>query len=319
MPRSLFLWFNDGRDETILEGVRRIRAVKRRIAKSIAAWTVYWFGSAMILTFLVTHRVSPRFEEPPPAIPWGTFTSERLATADGEDLGAWFVDGSCDSAPAVVFLHGVASCRRQLLAEAEDFHRRGCSCLLISQRGHGDSTGGYNDFGYGCRGDVTAAVDWLKNRCPDRPVVVWGTSMGAASALFAAEENGTKVAGYILECPYQNLRIATRNRTRLILPPGIEVMAYHTLNLVAPLSLPHVDDIDPAAAASRMPRDIPMLILAGGKDRLALPEEARAIGERVGASAKVVVVPEGGHTFLLAANPDLVRGEIDGLLKKIRR
>ena len=51
-----------------------------------------------------------------------------------------------------------------------------------------------------------AAVEFLKARKPDRPVVIMGTSLGAAAAVFAAGELGHRVAGYILESPYQDLK-----------------------------------------------------------------------------------------------------------------
>src|SRR4029079_9431169 len=132
---------------------------------------------------------------------------------------------------------------------------------------------GYTDFGFTRILDASCAVDWLQQRHPDRKVIVWGTSMGAAAALFAAEALGDKVAGYILECPYQNLRIATRNRTKCCLPPGIEACAYHTLNCVAPIVLWHIDQIAPEDAAAKMPPGIPVLILAGERDHLAMPDE----------------------------------------------
>jgi hypothetical protein len=142
--------------------------------------------------------------------------------------------------------------------------------------------------------------------------------MGAAAALFAAEELGGKVSGYILECPYQNLRIATRNRTKCCLPPGIEACAYHTLNCVAPIVLSNIDRIAPEDAAAKMPSGIPVLILAGEHDILAMADESRAIANRIGPAARVVVVPNGPHTNLLAVNPGVVRAEINGFLENIR-
>ncbi len=56
-------------------------------------------------------------------------------------------------------------------------------------------------------------------------------------------------------------------------------------------------------------------------DRRALPEESHAIGERIGHDARVLVVrgAGAGHTNLFGANPDAVRGEIDGFLEKVRK
>ena len=88
----------------------------------------------------------------------------------------------------------------------------GCSVLMISHRAHGDSTGEFDDAGYSARRDVYAAVEFLEQRRPGRPVIVDGNSLGSAAAIFAAGELGHRVAAYILESPYQDLKIAVWNR-----------------------------------------------------------------------------------------------------------
>ncbi len=79
-------------------------------------------------------------------------------------------------------------------------------------RAHGDSSGEFNDIGYSARLDVVAAVEFLERRRPARPILIHGTSLGAAAATFAAEELGHRVHGYVLECPYRDLRTAVWNR-----------------------------------------------------------------------------------------------------------
>lgn len=290
----------------------------KRVLKSAVVWTGVWFLSAFLFVFLFTHRIMGRSGEPTPKLDWGQVESFRLPTCDGEDLGAWYVDNSAGAGPAVLFLHGVKANRYQLLGVAGEFHKRGCPVMLISHRGHGDSSGGMNDIGYSCGPDVVAAVDWLRQRNPGRKIVIWGTSMGAASALFAAEALGDKVAGYILECPYQNLHVATRNRTKAFLPPGVEAAVYHTLCLVGPTCLPDLDRIAPEDAAAKIPAGTPVLIFAGENDYLARPEESHAIAAKIGANAKVVVAPGGRHTNLWHSNRELITSEVDAFLDKIR-
>ena len=84
--------------------------------------------------------------------------------------------------------------------------------LAISLRAHGDSTGEVNDIGWSGRHDVVAAVGFLGKEFPERPVFIVGRSMGAAAAVFAAEELKTDVAGYFLEQPYKDLKSAVWNR-----------------------------------------------------------------------------------------------------------
>jgi fermentation-respiration switch protein FrsA (DUF1100 family) len=146
-------------------------------------------------------------------------------------------------------------------------------------------------------------------------VIVWGQSLGAAAAVFAAAHLGDDVAGYILECPYQDLRTAVRNRMEYYLPPIIADVAYAGAAIVAPLVLPELDRISPLQAASSIPEPARVLIMAGGADRRARPAEARAIFERVRSQARLLIVPEGHHVKLLAADPTAYQ---EAALKLIR-
>ena len=50
--------------------------------------------------------------------------------------------------------------------------------------------------------------------------------MGSAAAVFAAGELGHRVHGYILESPYQDLKVAVWNRVNVALPPVLSHAAY---------------------------------------------------------------------------------------------
>ena len=174
--------------------------------------------------------------------------------------------------------------------------------LMLTMRAHGDSTGAKNDFGYSAKHDVIAAVDELKRRNPRQRIVVLGQSLGAAAALFAAKDLGNRVDGYILECPYQNLDMAVRNRTRAKLPPVLDWLAYAGLETVAPVMLPDKPKIDPAAAAETVPAGIPVLIFAGGCDDRATPAEAQEIARRLGPRARVETFADARHLGCLHCN-----------------
>jgi uncharacterized protein len=131
--------------------------------------------------------------------------------------------------------------------------------------------------------------------------------MGAAAAVFAARELGGRVRGYILESPYRDVRTAVWNRVDVTLPPVLDVAAYAGLNLVAPVFLPHLDEISPLKAIAGIPEDVPVLILAGGGDHLARPTEARALHEKVASHGRLVFFPGAGHGDLLKSRPELYR------------
>jgi uncharacterized protein len=51
--------------------------------------------------------------------------------------------------------------------------------------------------------------------------------------------------------------------------------------------------------------DVPVLILAGSADRMARPEEARALYARVASHGQLVFMPAAGHGDLLGSSPEL--------------
>jgi alpha-beta hydrolase superfamily lysophospholipase len=175
---------------------------------------------------------------------------------------------------------------------------------MISLRAHGDSTGNVNDFGFSARHDVAAAVEFLEQRRPGRPIAVLGTSLGSAAALFAAEKLGGRVRGYILESPYKDLKTAVWNRTDTYLPPVLSGLAYAGLRLVGPVVLPNLDQIAPCQAIRSIPGDVPVLIIAGASDTLARPEEARMLFASVVNQGELVFFPGAGHNNLFASDPE---------------
>ncbi len=294
---------------------RRWRTRLKRAAVACGLLVFLWLLASYLVARRLTARPHPIRTEPVPARAWGKVEAFRLRTDDGEEIGAWFLDGRADKLP-VLLLHGNGSCRSENLAEAELVASVGHPVLLLSMRAHGDSTGDRNDFGFGARRDVLAAVTWLEARCPNRPPVTWGRSLGAAAAVFAAEELGGRVRGYLLECPYQDLRTAVRNRTRQYLPPVLDFVAYAGLRTVAPAALPDFDRISPVDAIAGIPSQSRVLILAGGADRRAMPAEARTLHERCRCPAELTVIAGGDHLRLADADPRGYRAAVLGFLAR---
>jgi uncharacterized protein len=287
----------------------------RRWLIFVTALVPLWLLISLIVAHRLTHRARPRFDEPTPRVDWASFESHRLATRDGHELGAWFAEGRTDS-PSVVLLHGNGGDRASCLPRAELLARAGYAVLPVTLRAHGDSTGDFNDLGYSARHDVVSAVEFLERRRPGRPIFVLGASLGAAAATFASSDLGPRVAGYLLEAPYDDLKSAVRNRTSNSLPIGLEWVAYQGLLLVSPLVLPDLDKISPRDAIGGVPDDVPVLLIAGRHDEKARPEQVEALFDRVRSHARFVVFENAGHLRYQQADPDLYRSTVFGFLKE---
>lgn len=145
-------------------------------------------------------------------------------------------------------------------------------------------------------------------------MAIWGASLGSAAALFATSELGPRASGYVLECPYRDLRTAIAHRAAIFLPPGLGELASFSLAAVAPLVLPDFDRIAPERAASGA-RGLKALVLAGGADERARPDEARAIVEALGPGARLSVFERAGHLGLAQADPGRYEREVLAFLE----
>jgi pimeloyl-ACP methyl ester carboxylesterase len=124
-------------------------------------------------------------------------TDETWPNADGTTARGWLLRG-LPGAPAVVLLHAYGADRSYVLNlgvklnEATDF-----TILMPDQRGHGDTPHVKNtSFGGYETDDALAAIKYLRNLKIDsqtplvgRSVGIYGTEMGALTAVFAASKD----------------------------------------------------------------------------------------------------------------------------------
>jgi pimeloyl-ACP methyl ester carboxylesterase len=112
--------------------------------------------------------------------------SVSIATRDSLILSALLIKSNRDSARAtVIVLHGISSCKETQLERAKVLADAGYASLLLDLRAHGQSGGEYCTFGFYEKYDIQSAVDTLRAWFPQRPVAVWGASLGGAVALQA--------------------------------------------------------------------------------------------------------------------------------------
>ena len=281
----------------------RPRSWKKYWVSRMLYIVVAWLGiCALILVMLVRRRDDP-YAEVPPAVAWASFEQLRLKTKDQLEIGAWFIPGEKDK-PVVILMHGHGGNRTAVLDRAETISRLGCPVLMVTARAHGDSGGNFNDIGWSARLDLQAACDWAKERLPDQPVVLFGVSMGAVASIYAASEFKYPWAGLILECPYQHLvDSAMWRRGEMYIPWGVSHAAFAGVKILAPVILGAAATRSPLAAITHVPDNIPILLLAGSKDRRAPVEDSEALASKAGERASVVVIEGADHETVFATDP----------------
>jgi alpha-beta hydrolase superfamily lysophospholipase len=270
-----------------------------------------------VVAYRLSHRPRPVFAEPPPAgaIPIETL---RLHTRDGETLGAWYVSGLPDR-PVIIVLHGHGDSRTGSYGYLSTLSRLGFGVLSISQRAHGDSSGDLSDIGWSSRFDVECAVDWLAAQNPSRPIDVFGVSMGAASAIFAAKDLGHRVHAYVLESPYRDLETAVRIRLQEHLRPPLDRLALFGLELWAPAFVHlRLSAISPLERVRDIPADVPVLLIAGERDVAAPLVDIQAIAAAGGGHMRLVSFPNAGHCEAAKSDPRRYWQEVKQFLQEAR-
>ncbi|MFO1023281.1 MAG: alpha/beta fold hydrolase [Planctomycetales bacterium] len=296
--------------------IPRRRFPYRRIAALLfLSATVLWLLASFVVGYRLTHRATPPFPEPVPECAWGTFQPLRLKTADGQELGAWTLPGK-ENRPIILILHGNGGSRTTCLPQAEFLARQGHGLLMVTQRAHGDSTG--ETLGLGSPGayDLLAAVEWIEQHHPQRPIVIWGQSLGASAILYAAGKLSTRAKGYLLECPFQDLEHAVRYRTDYYLPVPLNGIAYAGLRVVAPVMIGDIRTVAPRDQAQFIPETIPVMFLVGDRDRRAPLADTQAIATQIKSPVEIVRFENGDHLELLASDPQKYR---ESTLKFIER
>ncbi|MBI5364334.1 MAG: alpha/beta fold hydrolase [Planctomycetes bacterium] len=293
---------------------------RRRILIVLAALVAAWLGSGFVVDVLLTRR-SKSFAEPLPAEfvtadPPGK--ALRLRTSDGLALGAWWIPAR-DAHCVALVLHGNDGSRSGSAGLARMLRDEGTSVFALTLRAHGDSEGEQNDLGYSARLDVLAALDAIEARAPELPIVLVGRSLGAAAALYAAEDTQERVGGWLLEAPYKDLECAVRARLSMFLPLGLDEVAWTTMRLSAPFVLdPPADALAPIEHAATL-SGRPVLVLSGDHDRHAPVEETREFVERIGASAELVTFTGRAHVELAHSDPERFLAAYRSLLARIDR
>ena len=282
-----------------------MRQRARRALWGIAGLVVVgWLASGALASYWLVARHSPTTrEEPPPWATDGQFEEVRLTTHDGHDVGAWFVQPRTPRRKegVVLFLHGWGVRRTLTNASVAKTAHHGYTSMNLSFRGHGDSSGDRCDLGWSGRADVVAAVEFLEARVPGEPIVIVGTSMGAAAAIFAAEELGDRVQGYWLGAPYRDLESAAWDRCVKMFPPVLDGLAYAGLKLWTPLWLEtDVELIRPIDHVGSIPTSAQVVFTVGELDVESPVEDVRELEAACPGNSRLVIYPDIGHEGLEA-------------------
>ena len=114
--------------------------------------------------------------------------SSSLTADDGTELAAWYFAASENTHDYAVCLHGYTNEPIGMARYAKRFHDRGMNVLAPAARAHERSGGDYIGMGWPERLDVVAWIEQIVQADPEARILVFGESMGAATAMNVAGE-----------------------------------------------------------------------------------------------------------------------------------
>lgn len=219
-------------------------------------------------------------------------------SASGATISGWLVATNA-SRGVVILQHGVHSSKSSLVERARFLSQAGYAVLLYDFQAHGESVGKRITFGFLESRDAQAAVAFVKNRFPGKPVGVVGISLGAAASALA--QPPLDVQAMVFESMFPTIVDATKDRMEIQLGP---LSRWLSPLLTAQLPLRGgcgVDDLRPAVCVEKI--TAPKLFLAGTRDRETKIAEAEAMFQLAAEPKEFVPIDGARHEDLLNFSP----------------
>jgi len=215
----------------------------------------------------------------------------ELTSEDGKKISAWWLPKGSRGAPPVLVLHGLGASKAHMIDYILFAQREGNPVLAIDFRGHGDSDPSLTSIGFYESEDVLAGMKFVRERGAGDPVL-WGTSMGAVSALLAAERDGS-VAGVIADAPFDTYRNTILHHAKLMYGISEFPLIFLACPMIEERAHFRMDDVNSLRAAAKI--HAPMLVLAGGKDERMEPAMVKTIYDAAAGPKEFWVIPGEGH------------------------
>ena len=237
----------------------------------------------------------------------------EIQTEDGFRLTAWWMPkGKPDRAP-VVILHGLGASKAHMIDYILFAQEQGNPTLAIDFRGHGGSDPSLTSIGFYESRDAAAAMQFVREKGAGDPVL-WGTSMGAVSALLAAARDGS-AAGVIADAPFDTYRNTVLHHAKLFYGLSEFPLITLAMPMIESRARFRVDDVDCLRAAEQI--QAPMLLLAGEEDVRMPPAMVRSIYERAAGPKEFWIIPGEGHENRNFGQE--FRDKVAGFLEKLKR
>jgi uncharacterized protein len=233
-----------------------------------------------------------------------------ITVEDSIRLKGWFIHSTRQPARGtILILHGIASTRIAMLADARICVGNGFNCILYDSRANGESGGLNCTFGYYEKHDVSGYIDSALARYPDSaPFGILGDSFGAAVTIQAMAIDPRLVCG-VAESPFASLREVVHDYFRQMFLVPLNAIPDAALRNSERIARFAVDSVCPACDARRVVQ--PTMIVHGEADNKIAADYGRQVFDNLASPNKeLYLIKNAGHNDLAAVGGSEYRDRI---------
>jgi uncharacterized protein len=239
-----------------------------------------------------------------------TYETHGIALTNQEQLETWFVPAQ-SSRGIVLLFPPYGGSKQSLLPPSKIFHDLGYDLLLVDFRGAGGSSGSDTTLGVREAKDVAQAVNYVQQKWPDRPIILYGASMGSVAVMRSISQEGVRPTAVILESPFDRLLSTVRHRFEAMgMPtsPGSELIVWWGSMQQGIDGFGH----NPVEYA----KDIkcPTLVMYGESDQRVTLKEVESIVNNLPGPKQMLVLPGVGHGGLASDHPQQWQQQVQQFL-----
>ena len=232
-----------------------------------------------------------------------SYEAMEITSDDGLTLRGRYYELTPDS-PVEILFHGYRGrAERDLCGAVDRCFRVGHSALLVDQRAGGRSDGHVITFGAKEHKDALKWIEAVTARFgAQRPLVLAGVSMGAATVLLAAGEDlPDNVVGVLADCGYSSARDIIKKVIRQLKLPA--TLLYPLVRLGAILYGgfdPNKVEVTEALKHAK----VPIVFFHGASDDFVPCEMSQKNYDACASQKRLVMIPDAGHCLCFPIDED---------------
>ncbi|MFV8828504.1 alpha/beta hydrolase [Alkalihalobacterium sp. APHAB7] len=225
----------------------------------------------------------------------------EVFSSDGLKINAYIVPHE-NSSGTVLILHGMHGMdATSLFGYAQFLFEAGYTPVAVDMRAHGKSEGERLSFGYHEVNDVNAVVNYLKtdDRFKGAPMILYGLSMGASTAINVAAKNDD-IDAVIADSPYLSMQRQVADYMKRdgassffvkLFEPSVNLVFWHLFRINP------VDNI-PEKSITQL-NHIPIFIIHGDADTQTAVYHASTLYERSSSDMTELWIVEGKDHLII--------------------